>query len=289
MKLVPALLIVAALAGTARADDTPVQRGEKLIAAQIAALNGGAKAYAATFDDAVVIVETDSVATGAEDLTSSLDQTGGALSPTPINGLGKAKKKKVLVGGTADAIWIAAELTLTGVEDCEGCGYASHTKYSKPYRITELVANDGGAWKVKAALLSLPTKSSSGRAQQLATMLQPTTPGPLAALLTSPTALAAALAKDASVVVWGTGPSEAGFGQAGGRKLLKKWKNLQMTIDGDVREVTTKTYGFVQANVDLAVKGEDHPVRMRALLVAVPDAAVAGGWSVVSVHYSSTW
>ena len=141
MRLISAFVGIALVAGSARADDTPAQRGAKLIDAQIAALNAGAKAYAATFDDAVVIVETDSVATGVEDLGSSLDQTGGALSPTPINGLGSAKKKKVLVGGNADAIWIAAELTLKGVEDCEGCGYASHTKYSKPYRITELVAN----------------------------------------------------------------------------------------------------------------------------------------------------
>src|SRR5689334_18963187 len=105
MKLGLVALTVAALASTAAADDTPAQRGGKLISAQIAALNGAekAKTYAATFDDAVVIAETDSVATGAEDLTSSLDQVGGVISPTPFNGLGKAKKKKVVVGGTADA------------------------------------------------------------------------------------------------------------------------------------------------------------------------------------------
>ncbi len=110
-----------------------------------------------------------------------------------------------------------------------------------------------------------------------------TDPGPLTKLLVSPTAVAAALADDPNVVVFGTDPAEQAFGPEAAKKLLATWANLKLTLDKDKSyEVRTDAWGYAVANINMPSKEADSPYRMSALVIAVPDGAA---WKVVALHY----
>ncbi|MDB4962695.1 MAG: hypothetical protein JWP01_2694 [Myxococcales bacterium] len=84
--------------------------------------------------------------------------------------------------------------------------------------------------------------------------------------------------------MFGTSKQERAFGPAAARSPLKKWGKLAISIQGPVREVRGKTWGFAQANLALDTK-EKYPVRMAGLVIARPDAK--GVWQVVVVQYTA--
>ena len=148
--------------------------------------------------------------------------------------------------------------------------------------MTALAVADGASWKIVAAVID-HARSPIAYDTAADSVASVTTAGPLAALPASVTALKAALAKDLGVVVIGTDKGERAVGPKAAAKLLDRWSKLKLEMDTKVREVRTKTWGYVQGNIDM-VKGKER-YRMAVLLIALPNAD--GTWSVGAVHYSS--
>jgi hypothetical protein len=106
--------------------------------------------------------------------------------------------------------------------------------------------------------------------------------GPLTNLLISPSAVAAAIADDPNVVVFGTDPAEQAVGPESAKKLLASWSSLKLSLDNNESyEIRTDSWGYAIANVSFPSKS-DSPNRMSALIIGVPDGS---GWKIVALHY----
>jgi hypothetical protein len=152
-----------------------------------------------------------------------------------------------------------------------------------PIRFTEMAVADGAKWKVVAAQFAMP-RSPKRDKMTPSSIENETKADQLARILISPSALSNGLAKDATAVVFGTDKAERGIGGPAAKKLVDGWKSLKLEIEGNVREVRTATYGFVQANVNWVQAG-GAPYRMRALMIATPDRT--GTWTIRTVHYAA--
>src|SRR5688572_3866962 len=269
------LLLLVVLVPAVAGAETPAQRGKKLITDQIATLTK-AKGKMEDFIDPDALV----LGMGTYQLKdSSSDLYQGFAGGSPHSVIKKAQLKSIAAGGTDSAVWVTAEVTITtrGQEP----GFKPMTS-TETFRVSELVVADGDKWKVVAAIFDSP-QSPSAHDGPVTALAGVTTPGALAKLASSVSSIEAALANDPGVFVVGTDKGERAIGPAAAKKLLKRWSKLTLEIDTTVREVTTKTWGFVQANVTM-VKGKQR-FPMKILLVAIP--AADGAWTVGGVHYTS--
>jgi hypothetical protein len=252
----------------------PEDRAKQLIGTQVAALSKSNDDLIATFDKAAVVLVPD-----AREVKDPHIGLSDAINRTsPHESVGDIKVVKLAAGGNAGAMWLSAELDITqsGGEPGERAQTKTHR-----IRVTELATAEAG-WRVVAAAFSQATKP----------MVQDSAPdpipgatdaGPLAPLLAAAAQLDGALSSDPSVAVFGTDKSEAAFGPGEAHKLFATWNKLQLTLEGKPREVRGKTWGYVQANVDIATpKGS---ARIAGFLIAVPDDG--GKWSVVAAQYTA--
>jgi hypothetical protein len=263
----------------APAPQRPRERARRLLDAQLSALSsadGTDDALVATFArDAVALVPD---ARAVADPTIGLRAAIARVSPHAT--LKSAKVGTFAAGGNDEALWWSAELELTQL-DAEPEQKASVA--TKRVRITELATAEAG-WKVIAAAATEATTPMPSKAAP-EPIAGATDPGPLAALLAAPAALDQAIRADAAVAVFGTDAKETAIGPAAAHALLAAWKALALSIEGKPREVHSKTWGYVQANVNWHKQGKPFPLRMSALLIAVPGAA--DRWDVVAVQYAA--
>lgn len=272
------LAIVALLLALGRAvAETPAQHARAILDAQVAALTDHTKPrLELTFDPKSVMLGMGG-GVEFENLSVDLNQIFAGGSPHSV--IKKAKVASFAGGGTDSAVWFTAEIAIT---------IRNHEPESRPVteshtiRLTELVVADGATWKVVASVLDEP-RSPTASDRQRSSVEGSTTAGPLAALPASMPALKAALANDPGVVVIGTDKGERAVGAKAARKLLDRWSKLKLEMDTKVREVRTKTWGFVQSNIDMA-KGKER-YRMAVLLIALPNDD--GTWRVGAAHYTS--
>ena len=272
------IVLVAALvlsATFARADEPkPTARAKAIVDAQVAALTKGDEtAMVATFDpEAVLLGFFSGHRVGHRSGFVQL-LVGGS----PHMALKKLRVVSVVAGGASGVVWWTTELEVTAFgHEPESTGPGRVTLIA---RMTE-VASEASGWKVVAAVLDHPGKAEY-REQAQSALDNTTKSGPLASLLASPAELARQFARDGSFVL-GTEASERALGYTPAQKLLDSWAKLHFKIEGDVREVHGKDWGFAQANVTWD-QGDKH-YRMRGLVVAY-DGAEAN--RVVAVHYTN--
>jgi hypothetical protein len=280
-RFLPILALLAIPRFAAADGPTPETRAKELVTKQVNALADSADAFAATLAPEAIVIYPRHETVLVKDGIGYIDQE--LLGGSPHSNITKAKVKKVVVGGNAQAIVIVAELALGyyAVEPEFGSSRGTDIVH-----MTELYVEDGGAWKVVAIALEPADITDYGEEESIWPIPNATEAGGLTPLLAQPPALLAALGSDKSVSVLGTGKGERAFGLAKAKKLLAGWKKLELHIDGKPHEVTTKTYGFTVANVNLiSRKKSEYPIRLRGLLVAFPDAT--GTWKVAAVEYVS--
>ncbi len=243
----------------ARADDaSPAAKAKALLARQLARDDDGTPPAVAS--DAMVFTRTAEARTG--------DGTG------PLT----AAPGKPVVGATADAAWIVADLIQPyELYDCPPSQARCHRK--RPVRISELAVDTGKGWQVVAAHVQSKAKGGAGTDDLPAT----TAPGPLTAWLADPGALDAALADRPDVVVLGTEAGERAVGKKAAHKLLGSWRTLKLTIAGAPREVRQAHWGYAAANGDWTRKPGD-VVHMRATVLATSTDGTT--WTAVVAHYS---
>jgi hypothetical protein len=223
----------------------------------------------------------DTVLLGSRDQT--VDETvEGDVQLIPTIGsiqIDSSRITSLVAGGDQNVVWYTSDVALKSSGAAEGVGEI-HGSGSE--RITQVAVPDGKAWKVVASLIGDEHGSIWGGPP--GDIGAATAAGPLAPLLASPKALAAALSADPHTFVLGTEEAERAVGPAAATKLLTSWAKLSLVVDGKVREVETKSYAFVQGHVKWTTKGKDTHW-MDAMLVAVP--ASDGAWKVVCVHYAN--
>lgn len=278
------LLVVVLVMGVAYAE-TPTQVATKLVNAHLDALKNNddteGKALEKTFaPDGLVIAPDGDLGTpktGLPRVKTSI--VGGNVGGMPA-GVASVKIGSLTSGGDDKVTWLAAEL--------EFVTYSRNAPKTAPrsthtIRLTELAVADGGKWKVVAALFGKPGTPKRDSNPPLMISGE-TKPGSLSKILVSPEYLSNGLAKDATVVVFGTDKAEKAIGGPAAKKLVDSWKSLKLEIEGDVREIATSTYGFVQANVNW-VKPGGAPYRMRALMIATRDGT-SDPWTIRAVQFA---
>jgi len=279
------VLLLACLSSTAYADK-PLDRAKAFLAGQVEAIRkDDTPAFVATFT-------ADAVMTGGYSdqpvhELEHFDARDAFLDGSPHSVFKKIAIKSLTAGGTADVVWLTAELAATyNNHELEGSLIRNAVRVT---RLTELVVRDGSSWKVVAAALAYPLPSVSNIHPEHNKIANPTKPGPLVPLIASPAELAKKLATDNNLVVLGTDTNERAVGPAAARRMLGRWTKLGLTIDtAAVRERRTATYGFAQASVRFTAKASYDKnqtlyYNMQALLIALP--AGPGDWRVVVVHY----
>lgn len=269
------LIAILVVVGVAHAE-TPAQRAKKFVDTQLATLADGSTRKMEELFDPEALVMGIHVNGQLKDYASDLYQAFAGGSPHVQ--IKKTKVKSLVAGGNDAATWFTAEVLITAGGPEPGFGYSSGTT---TLRVTQLIVPQGGTWKVVAATIDRPGKPNDYTSPRNP-VAGATTAGPLASL-TSVAAIEAALAKDSGVFVIGTDKRERAIGPAKAKKLLRSWGKLTLERDAEVREVTTKTYGFLQSHVYL-VKGKQR-FAMGMLLIALP--APDGTWQVAGVHYTS--
>lgn len=249
----------------------PADRARALLDSQLAAINDDT-AFKATFDkDAVVL------GYNRHDALAGLRIETVFVGGSPHFTLKGTKLTSFVAGGNDAVVWFTAEVAVTIQGQEPGDSWHHETR---AMRVTEVAIGDVG-WKAVAAVIDQPHGALQESYAEAVPILSPTTAGPLAALLGSPSKLGAALGKDANVFVLGSDANERAIGGPAATNLVKRWSKLVVSVDGKVREVTAKRWGFAQANVRYVARNKTY--RMRGLLVALPMSD--GKWDVVAVHY----
>ena len=265
----------AAGAAPARAGEAPEARARAFLQRQIeAALGGDRGALQATFAQGAVVLVPGAPGGRAPDSVSHFGigdaGFGGVTSRRAAIG-------KLAAGGTADAVWLYAEVAI----EYEGPVDGEVQKGRGMTRVVELIAAAEG-WRAVAASFTAPREPEpSGDNAEItgATAAD----GPLAKLAAAPGALAASLGPDAIVV----GPARrqlaiGGPGTRATRDALAAWKLEPLSLYRRAREVRTEAWGFVQANLDRPAP-DGLIERLSVQLFAIP--AGGGAWRVVLAQY----
>jgi hypothetical protein len=276
MRIATCLILLASTA--AAADSTRVDKiAEDVLAAQLpqvprAANDDDAHRRARYTKDAVLLgSREETVGETPEDYVDLIPTLGSVQVDV-------SRITSLVAGGDQSVVWYTSDVSADYSGAAEGEG---EIHGSAKHRITQVAVSDGKAWKVVASLLGLEGGAMfSGAPSDIGGA---TAAGPLAPLLASPKALAAALSADPHTFVLGTEKAERAIGPAAAKKLLTSWAKLSLVVDGKVREVETKSYGVVQGHVKWTKGKATH--WMDAMVVAVP--APGGAWKVVGVHYAN--
>ena len=226
----------------------------------------------ATFEPDALVIHPEGVTSGA----LPDDQVEGFIRSDEAT-FDDRKLGKLTSGTRGEVTWIVADVIQPWaiLGDCPPALKRCHR--TRTLRFTELVV--GG--KAVVAHIDEPVAKRPKEELERSAIPSGTEAGTLTPLLTNPTALAAALLDDPAVSVLGTERSERAVGVAAAKKLLKSWSKLALTIDGQAREVRTKTWAWAAANVNWTTKKKT--VKMRATVFAVDTGS---GWKVVAAHYS---
>lgn len=228
----------------------PAERTRELLEAQIAALTAGKNdvLLAMFAPDAVVL------APDAQPVGPKLDLVGRIG--------GAATLGKVEAGDAPGAIWLTAELDVTG-------------KDGQHHQVRAVELLDGArGWKIAAASFAkLEAPAASGTASAIPA---PTEAGPLSALLGAPNKLAGALLEEEEgpeVFLAGLEPADRAVGYVDAKLYAYKLgKQGVVLAPGQVREVHTAAWGYAIANLG--------PKRMTGLVIALPPKD-GGAWRVV--------
>jgi ketosteroid isomerase-like protein len=211
--------------------------------------------------------------------------------------IGAASANRLLgVAPDGRGAWVAEELTVTVT--------AGEEVTPIPYRVTSVLAEDGGSWTVVAQAWSIgmTNEEAFGAAAQGALP-------PLAAVAASIGAGAQALVDvlqagcadpQAWLASWTERPDAFSFGSAPEEKLAGGTAirdvfgsqitgfQMSMTVVGDVHAalVPSGTLGFVAANFDagFTIEGNRLTQPYRGLLVYLQED---GGWRLVQSHFSN--
>jgi hypothetical protein len=238
----------------------PQARAKDILDRQLEALKKSEKddpSLLATFDrDAVLLVpDPRLVSEPTRGFRDAITQRA------PHEGVIELSFGDVVARGNDHAVWLSATLAVKQTEET----------YS--IRVTELATAEAG-WKVAAAAFTIASEpSASSEASE--PFGNTTDAGPLTALLARPAVLAEHLAADASVFTY-----SGRFDGAAAKDVIAKLP--EMTVDGKPREVHGNGWGYAIAQLSYVQQGRKFPLRISALLVAVP---VRGdGWEVVALH-----
>ena len=188
---------------------------------------------------------------------------------------------KSRVGWAGTWGWVAAdvEITTRWYAEPAGAGDPHPQPETHVYHWLSLVVADGAGVKTRALFVDQVTADKDLSSM---TRAAPATAGPIATLATHPADLAAKLAADAAVSVFGNGASDEAFGRAASLKLLASWKKLTVAVTGTPIEETSGDLGFAFATLELDHKGQPDPLVLRALVIA---RKTGDGWNPVAVEY----
>lgn len=188
---------------------------------------------------------------------------------------------KSRVGWAGTWGWVAAdvEITTRWYAEPAGAGDPNPQPETHVYHWLSLVVADGAGVKTRALFVDQVTPD-----KELASMTRaaPATAGPIATLAAHPADLAAKLAADAAVCVFGNGASDEAFGRAASLKLLASWQKLTLAVTGTPIEETSGDLGFAFATLELDHKGQRDPLVLRALVIA---RKTGDAWNPVAVEY----
>ncbi len=274
MRLATCSLLLMASAALA-APSKPEATARQVLDGQFATLREPDAARRVAYDKSAVLLGSDSHHTVAE----IPDGYADLIVMMGSSQVDRVKIDSLVGGGDPNVVWYTATVTASVSGAAEGVGTVRGKVKS---RITQVAVPVGAEWKVVASIIDDGDRIDPNPSPPEA-LGGATATGPLAALLASPKALAAALSTDPHTFVIGSGKDERAIGPAAAKKLLASWAKLSLSIEGKVREVATTTYAFAQANLKWT-KGKD-TYWMEAMLVAVP--APDGAWKVVGVHYAN--
>jgi hypothetical protein len=210
-----------------------------------------------------------------------LNLRAGVLAQDPHDEVLAAKIASLVAGGNDRVVWLQFELAIE-VKAWEGGPDTSAEIEHRIVRGSQLITAASG-WKAVAAAFSTPGEPEPR--QPASPVADPTTPGPLTALVTDPGLAARSVRDDPAVAVVGFGRRDRAIGPAAARALLATLGARTPRLQGRPRELRTADWGFVHANIDLPVAGESLPARAAVQLIALPDAN--GAWSIVSVHHAA--
>lgn len=256
---------------------TPEKRARALVEKQLKALPDGNAALVADFTkDAVVMMPY--IGSRVDDPDLELATAIAGMHPhAEMKG---AKLAKLVAGGNASMVWLAAELEITVLSAEPGETPSTDVRTVRAVELLDAASD----WKIVAASF-VEVRGLSQRKSSLGPIPSPTDPGPLVPLLAAPDKLAAAFTGDPAVL-YGSDKAERAIGARAAKALLGKWAKLPLAIeDSDkVREVRTANWGYAMADVNIAKAGGP-PYRMSAFLIAVPGAN--GAWSVVAASYGA--
>ncbi len=197
---------------------------------------------------------------------------GVVLAEHPHDEVVDAKIANVIAGAVGSTMWVQFELQIALQE-------GSGAKVARTVRVSELV---GGTGKIVAAAFGRDDEADSGAAAFDPPL--PTAAGPLSVLAGDPAAAARSIRDGEPVAVFGDGKLRATTPSTA-RQLLDTFKaSGTFRIHGAPHEVMTAEVGFVQAHLDVVPVGGPASNRVGVFLIARPDGA--GGWAVVSLHYT---
>ena len=163
----------------------------------------------------------------------------------------------------------------------EGAGDPNPKPETHTYHWLAVVVPVGKGLKTRALFVSRVERDKD----LMATSHPPApskTPGELAPLLATPPALAAQLAANPGVVVFGTSAADCGLGRSAARRLLGRWKRLDMVQAGATYEVVHGDLGFAFTQVAMKERASKDWVVLAAFVVAHRSQA---GWEIVAVAY----
>jgi len=269
--------VSAAAAKSVSTTPTPEQRARGLLNKQIKALPSDDATFVSTFaPNAVVTMPYGFVKIDTPDL-----EVGANIADLhPHAELKSATIDKLVVGGSASMVWLAADI---GLKVLSSEPEETPSLNTSTVRVLELL-DAASDWKVVAASFT-KIRPIERRRESRGPMPLPTAPDSLVKLLTSPGGLVGALASD-PVVVFGTEAAERAVGQSAAKVLLNKWRKLPLEIEeaNKVREVHTTAWGYAMAAVNISKPGGP-PYRMSGFVIAEPSAN--GAWSVVAASYGA--
>jgi hypothetical protein len=266
--LVAALLIRSAVA---HADDPHVALAKAQLAAQCKAIaHDDMPALRATFTAGARIELP------GTDPAAPADAEWGFPAPE------KCAVGKTQIGWANGWGWVAAELRITTRWYAEpaDAGDPNPQPTTATYHWLAVVVPDGGGVKTRALHIARAFEDKSLYDDDPAPAAK--SPGPLATLATTPSAIAAQLAGDTAVTIFGTGPDEAGLGHAAAVKLVGGWKKIQLAPIDAAEEIIDGDLGIAFVPMQMRLKGKPKSYDLRALLIA---RKVGSGWQVVALAY----
>jgi hypothetical protein len=271
-----------------KAEAPAVVATRKIFAAQLLAITRFGKYDPTAFaPDAAIFADTESYHGGwkPDEMPELFDTSSGGAGPAEV------QKARFVAAADGKSAWMFAQLRVMEYNPGDGPGFWVS------YRVTELVAEKDGAWKLVACYWSVgdPDAAVAKRyaeagavdAKVLADEAADHGDAELAALVGGAMReqrLADLIAERDDVVVVGSAPRELVVGGKKWKRALAAWKDKLHVVGGVRAEVApggTTGWALVTFSIDKQKKGKAYGVPFRVFFVLEKDAA---GWQVVQAH-----